>query len=88
MPARQIAQAVTAGILGLELLANLDGDRSGALELFGEARKLARLLDRAGPLVGLFGLVTGTAGREKSDRPGSPGEQPGPSGPDRTEAGP
>ncbi len=73
MPSRQIAQAVTAGILGLELLANLDGDRASALELFGEARKLARLLDRAGPLVGLLSLVTGQSGREKPSEPGSPG---------------
>lgn len=63
MPASQIAQAVTAGILGLELLANLDGDRSSALALFGEARKLARLLDRAGPLIGLVSMITAPATR-------------------------
>lgn len=74
MPARQIAHAVTAGILGLELLANLDGDRSGALELFGEARGLARLLDRSGPVLGLLGLVTGSSARDTAGgRPGQDG---------------
>ncbi|MCW2793406.1 MAG: transcriptional regulator, TetR family [Nocardioides sp.] len=44
-PAREIAHAVMAGFLGLELLANLDGDRAAALALFERARQIAALLD-------------------------------------------
>jgi hypothetical protein len=39
---------VVAGILGLELLANLDGDRDSALALFDRARAAAALLDLTG----------------------------------------
>jgi hypothetical protein len=38
-----------AGFLGLELLANLDGDRAAALALFDRARMIASLLDLVGP---------------------------------------
>jgi AcrR family transcriptional regulator len=35
----EVAHGVVAGFLGLELLANLDGDRTGALALFDRARR-------------------------------------------------
>ena len=47
----EIAHAVVALYLGLELLSHLDGDRDPALALFDRARRLAALAD----------LVTGTA---------------------------
>ena len=47
---------MVAGILGLELLASLDGDRASALALFDRARALAGLLDRLRPLAALLGL--------------------------------
>jgi AcrR family transcriptional regulator len=50
MPARDTAHAVVAGFLGLELLANLDGDRAAALALFDRAATLALLADMAGTL--------------------------------------
>jgi len=49
LPATQVAHAVVAGLLGLELLANLDGDRTAALALFDRARLIAALLDVTGP---------------------------------------
>lgn len=48
LPANEVAHAVVAGFLGLELLANLDGDRSPALALFDRARLIAGLLDMTG----------------------------------------
>jgi AcrR family transcriptional regulator len=48
LPARDVAHGVVAGFLGLELLANLDGDRAAALALFDRASVLAALLDMAG----------------------------------------
>jgi AcrR family transcriptional regulator len=48
VPAKELAHAVVAGFLGLELLANLDGDRTAALDLFDRARAVAGLLDLAG----------------------------------------
>ena len=45
LPAPDVAHAVVAGFLGLELLANLDGDRAAALALFDRASVLAGLLD-------------------------------------------
>jgi AcrR family transcriptional regulator len=50
LPARDVAHGVVAGFLGLELLANLDGDRAAALALFDRASVLAALLDMAGAL--------------------------------------
>jgi hypothetical protein len=50
LPARDVAHGVVAGFLGLELLANLDGDRAAALALFDRASVLAALLDMAGTL--------------------------------------
>lgn len=48
LPAKDLAHAVVAGFLGLELLANLDGDRTAALALFDRARLIAGLLDVTG----------------------------------------
>lgn len=48
LPAKEIAHAVVAGFLGLELLASLDGDRAAALTLFDRARLIAGLLDLTG----------------------------------------
>jgi AcrR family transcriptional regulator len=45
LPAKELAHAVVAGFLGLELLANLDGDHAAALTLFDRARSLAALLE-------------------------------------------
>jgi AcrR family transcriptional regulator len=45
LPADEIAHALVAGLLGLELLANLDGDRDAALAMFDRARAVAALLD-------------------------------------------
>jgi len=56
LPAEEAAHAVVAGILGLELLASLDGDRGRALALFDRARTIGGLLDRLRPLTALFGL--------------------------------
>jgi AcrR family transcriptional regulator len=53
--AAQAAHAVVAGILGLELLAHLDGDQAGALALFDQARAVGALLDRLRPLAALLG---------------------------------
>jgi AcrR family transcriptional regulator len=55
VPAREVAHGVVAGFLGLELLANLDGDSSAALALFDRALLVAGLLDLTG------GLGPGTA---------------------------
>lgn len=45
IPAEDIAHAIVAGFLGLELLANLDGDQQPALALFERAALFAGLLD-------------------------------------------
>lgn len=50
LPAKEVAHGVVAGFLGLELLANLDGDRAPALALFERARLVAGLLDLTGAL--------------------------------------
>jgi AcrR family transcriptional regulator len=50
--AAEAAHAIVAGLLGLELLANLDGDRAQAIALFGRARMLAGLLEMTGALPG------------------------------------
>jgi AcrR family transcriptional regulator len=52
-PAPEIAHGIVAGFLGLELLANLDGDQSRALALFDRAQMLASLLD----LTSSLGLI-------------------------------
>jgi AcrR family transcriptional regulator len=51
--AAEAAHAIVAGLLGLELLANLDGDRAQAIALFGRARMLAGLLEMTGALPGM-----------------------------------
>ena len=48
LPAKELAHAVVAGLLGLEMLASLDGDRAPALTLFDRARSIAGLLDLTG----------------------------------------
>ena len=44
VPTEDVAYAVVAMYLGLEMLSHLDGDRSRALALFDHARALAALL--------------------------------------------
>jgi AcrR family transcriptional regulator len=56
VPPGEVAHAVVAGILGLEMLANLDGDRASALALFDRARGFADLLDRIRPLAALLNM--------------------------------
>jgi AcrR family transcriptional regulator len=63
LPAEEAAHAVVAGILGLEMLASLDGDRAAALALFDRAQALGELLDRLRPVVALLDLG-GTRKRE------------------------
>jgi hypothetical protein len=50
-----VAHGIVAGFLGLELLANLDGDSAAALALFDRALLLAGLIDLSGGL----GLLPG-----------------------------
>jgi AcrR family transcriptional regulator len=54
VPPDEAAHAVVAGILGLEMLASLDGDRASALALFDRARAVGDLLDRIRPLAALL----------------------------------
>jgi AcrR family transcriptional regulator len=56
LPADEAAHAVVAGLLGLEMLASLDGDRAAALVLFDRALALGEVLDRLRPIVGLLDL--------------------------------
>jgi len=56
LPADEAAHAVVAGILGLEMLASLDGDRAAALALFDRAQALGDALDRLRPLAALLNL--------------------------------
>ncbi|MGH3208616.1 MAG: TetR/AcrR family transcriptional regulator [Trebonia sp.] len=56
LPAEEAAHAVVAGILGLEMLASLDGDRAAALALFDRAQALGDVLDRLRPVVALLDL--------------------------------
>jgi AcrR family transcriptional regulator len=50
LPPAELAHAVVAGFLGMEMLASLDGDRATAMATFDRARSLARLLDVTGGL--------------------------------------
>ncbi len=59
LPPAEAARALVAGLLGLELLASLDGDRSAALAVLDSAGSLARLLDV------LAGLRLPGGGKEK-----------------------
>jgi AcrR family transcriptional regulator len=67
LPAEEAAHGVVAGILGLEMLASLDGDRTAALALFDRARAVGDVLDRLRPLAALLdrGLLDlGTPAKE------------------------
>lgn len=55
VPAQEVAHGIVAGFLGLELLANLDGDSAASLALFDRALLLAGLIDLSGGL----GLLRG-----------------------------
>jgi AcrR family transcriptional regulator len=59
VPTAQAAHAVVAGILGLELLAHLDGDQSAALAVFDQARAVGDMLDRLKPLAALLNRKPG-----------------------------
>jgi AcrR family transcriptional regulator len=65
LPPEQVAHAVVAGLLGLEMLVSLDGDREAALALFDRARMLGEVLDRLRPLASLLASAP-------AFRPGSP----------------
>jgi len=67
LPAEEAAHAVVAGILGLEMLASLDGDRAAALAMFDRAQVLGDVVDRLRPLVALPDL----GGTRKSDLGGT-----------------
>jgi len=54
LPPEQVAHAVVAGLLGLEMLASLDGDREAVLALFDRARALGEILDQLRPLASLL----------------------------------
>jgi AcrR family transcriptional regulator len=56
LPAEEAAHAVVAGILGLEMLASLDGDRAAALALFDRAQAVGDVLDRLRPIAALLNL--------------------------------
>jgi len=49
-PPKEVAYAIVAMYLGLEMLSHLDGDRTNALALFGRATNLISLLDTLGVL--------------------------------------
>jgi len=49
VPPEEVAYAVVAGLLGLEMLVSLDDDREPALALFDRARLLGETLDRLRP---------------------------------------
>jgi hypothetical protein len=77
-----VAHGVVAGILGLEMLATLDGDRASALALFDRARGFADLLDRIRPLAALLNISPPTSPSPADPRfPAAP-----PSTPARPEA--
>lgn len=59
LSASEAAHAVVAGILGLEMLASLDGDPTAALALFDRARTIGELLDRLRPLGALMNRLKG-----------------------------
>jgi AcrR family transcriptional regulator len=56
-PASEVAYAIVALYLGLEMLSHLDGDRDKALALFGRARTMAAL-------AGALGIIPTTRGEE------------------------
>jgi AcrR family transcriptional regulator len=86
LPAEEAAHAVVAGILGLEMLASLDGDRAAALALFDRARAIGDVLDRLRPLAALLDLgrprnesarERDAPGRDRDDRHDLGGTAPG-----------
>ena len=83
--ADEIAHAMVALYLGLELLSHLDGDRAPALALFQRARRLAPLLDMAG-------LWSGKTARAGEGRLGPEKDSLGPEkdslGPEKDSLGP
>jgi AcrR family transcriptional regulator len=66
LPADEVAHAVVAGLLGLELLATLDGDKAAALALFDRVRAVGEALDRLRPLAALLGRGNPFADPRKS----------------------
>jgi AcrR family transcriptional regulator len=71
LPAEEAAHAVVAGLLGLEMLASLDGDRTAALALFDRALAVGAALDRLRPLTSLLdhaGLLDLGGRRKKDDK--------------------
>jgi AcrR family transcriptional regulator len=76
LPPGEVAHAVVAGILGLEMLASLDGDRASALALFDRARAIGTLLDRIRPLAALMDLSS-LLNPAATPPPASEGPQPG-----------
>src|SRR5579862_3851239 len=71
LPAEEAAHAVVAGLLGLEMLASLDGDRTAALALFDRARAIADVLDNIRPLAALLGLGATPSSRPRRGGPGT-----------------
>lgn len=55
LPAKDVAHAVVALYLGLEMLSHLDGDADPALALFAHAKQVAALFE---------GLITPTTPKE------------------------
>ena len=49
LPPGDVAYAIVALYLGLEMLTHLDGDRARALGLFAHARNMAGLLEALNP---------------------------------------
>jgi AcrR family transcriptional regulator len=87
LPAEEAAHAVVAGLLGLEMLASLDGDRTAALALFDRALVAGDALDRLRPLVALLDLggkrkdpggrpIDTGGSRNRPAAPSNPGESP------------
>ena len=57
LPPDELAHAVVAGLLGMELLASLDGDRAAALALFDRARLIAGFLELTGGAIPTSGVT-------------------------------
>lgn len=85
LPPGEVAHAVVAGILGLEMLASLDGDRASALALFDRARAVGDLLDRIRPLAALLNMPA-PASPARPVRPDPPSSPYTPSPPATPEA--
>jgi AcrR family transcriptional regulator len=88
VPPGEVAHGVVAGILGLEMLANLDGDRASALALFDRARGFADLLDRISPLAALLKISTPTPPKPTLRAAPPNPSSPAPSTPPTPSAGP